>query len=403
MSRLLARLSAALVTVILLTLIPTARATTWKVAKAEIPEGATQGQLYSVSCTSASFCLAVGSYLSTGWGAQAEVWNSEKQAWTNFPLESEGRILYSIDCWAQEECAAGGQKTSTKTSLIEEYRDKVLHKLRTVTSPNPTNGKNAEYRGISCHGKEACVATGDFLNTEGGEERGAAFASEDVEGTEGKEGIWSALKPIEFPAALKNTVLFGVSCIAVGECISAGVWGVEPEAKKKTGRAGSESWNKSKGEWVATEAPWPAGAKYSEFFGISCKSATFCMAVGRWSKNISAGPYNLLAETWNGSKWTIALSGGGSEGATESQLHGVSCIAVEECEAVGYDLSSAPEEEGLAYRWVKGTWTYQKTEKPAGTNSWRLEGISCTSTEFCNAVGVDGNGKVLLPFGEVYK
>ncbi len=62
---------------------------------------------------------------------------------------------------------------------------------------------------------------------------------------------------------------------------------------------------------------------------------------------------------------------------------------------VGSDRSKTGSVEALAYRWKKGTWTFQNTEFPAGGTSGQLEGISCTAIEECNAVGSYGKeGKV---------
>jgi hypothetical protein len=392
-----------------LLLAPVAHATTWTVKSVPIEEKWLEGALEGISCAASNHCLAVGKAGTEKWAAAANAWGTE---WNTFPLNAQPGTkngdLRSVSCWAQENCVAAGSYGTEEggkgvgKSLVEEYESKVEGKLRKVTSPNPSNGRNAEFYGISCPEKEACLAVGKFLNTGGGGEKGAAFAAEGTPGSKEGEATWSQLSPIENPGGQKNGQLLSVSCLKAGECIAVGGWGKE-EGGKGVSQAGSESWNKSKKEWKAVAAPEPAGAKFAMFYGVSCKSATFCMAVGKWSENVSTPPYQTFADTWNGSAWTNVLYKGGSKEATEGALYGISCIAVEECEMVGSDRSKAGEEEALVYRWKKGEWTYQATEKPAGSTSWRLEGISCTAAEACNAVGSYNNSEgELKPFGELY-
>lgn len=399
MKRLVRLAGASAVTVTLVVATGTAHAATWKLETVKLQLGATQTGLEGVSCVSASYCPAVGhAYtLSEIWNATAFSWKGIE--WHTFPPEEPGEKngdLHGVSCWAEEGCASAGAYglEGLGWSLVEEYKPGSESKFKQVTTPNPSNGKNAEYFGISCPEKETCVAVGQFLNTTGGGEKGAVFASE------GEKGTWSALSPVENPGGQKNGQMHDVSCIAKGECIAAGGWGKE-EGGKGVSQAGSESWNKSKNEWKATSAPEPFGAKFGMFYGISCKSATFCIAVGKWSENASSAPYQTFADTWNGTEWKNILYKGGSEDATEGALYAVSCTAIEDCEMVGSDKSSKGAAEALAYRWNKGTWTFQKTEFPTGSTSGELEGISCTATEECAAVGTYVKGGVLLPFSEL--
>ena len=47
----------------------------------------------------------------------------------------------------------------------------------------------------------------------------------------------------------------------------------------------------------------PVGAKSSQLAGVSCISATSCIAVGSYID--STGTVLTLAEAWNGAEWTI--------------------------------------------------------------------------------------------------
>ncbi|MFZ1927294.1 MAG: hypothetical protein WAU42_14275 [Solirubrobacteraceae bacterium] len=379
-----------------------AYAAKWELEKAVLPTGGTEGYLRAVSCFSSTNCTSVGSYSngSIG-GAFGNEWNGTAWSVTSVIANpgTKNGDLRGISCFSATTCRAVGTYGTEEggkgvgKSLVESVKEKVW---KTIPSPNSSLGKNAEFMGVSCPGEGGfCLATGQYLRTSG-EETGAAFASE----WNGEE--WALLSPIENPGNRKNGQLLGVSCIEAGVCIAAGTWGIEPAGETPQFHAGSESYNKAEKKWVATEAEEFAGAKYGVFYGISCKSSAFCMAVGKWSPNIAAGPYKTYAATWNGTGWKLVLWSGGPPGATEGALHGVSCPAVGECEVVGEAKNSSGVEVALAYLWKEEKWTFQETPDPAGAKSSSLEAVSCTAAEVCNAVGAELNSSnVQKPFGEI--
>ena len=388
--------------VICLAVVAGAQAAVWELKV--VPNPGIEGKLRGVSCTSTSFCAAVGEYLNEitlVWGALGSEWNGSKwgeAALVANPGGEEGRNgkLQGVSCLSTTVCKAAGSYGSGKGGAIVKslIESKTESGWKPVESPNPSNGKNPDFIGISCSTEASCLATGNFVNTELVEERGATFAAE----SEG--GVWKRLSPVENPGNRKNGLLQGTSCIEEGVCIAAGAWGRESEGRQIS-QAGSEGWNKKENKWTAVEAEEPATAKFASFYGISCASAKFCMAVGRWSEAVSSGPYRALADVWNGIKWTVVLSSGGPPGATEGTLHGVSCVK-EDCETVGDAKNSSGVEVSLAYHWKEKKWGFQSTENPAGAKASSLEGISCTAVEACNAVGgyVNSLGK-LEPFAEI--
>ena len=70
-----------------------------------------------------------------------------------------------------------------------------------------------------------------------------------------------------------------------------------------------------------------------------------------------------------------------------SGLNGVSCVSATFCEAVGYTVNSSGY-VGVALDWNGSTWTNQTL--PPSVSA--LGGVSCVSTTFCMAVGLDGSG-----------
>ncbi len=381
-----------------------AQAATWELKSITSPEG-DEGTLRGISCTSATFCIAVGQYFDAvgkKWGASGNKWNGS--TWTEESVEAnpgeKNGDLRAVSCVSTTVCRAAGaygNSAGEGKSLIERLKE---GKFTAIASPNPGSGilpgdgKNAEFMGISCPTSGFCLSTGEYLSTFGGGEAGATFASE----WDSEE--WLRLSPIENPGNRKNGQLWGTSCTSEGVCMSAGSWGREVGGVQFS-QAGSESYNREAAKWEAVEAEEPATAKFGVFYGLSCTSTTFCMAVGRWSESVSSGPYRAMADIWNGTKWTLILSSGGVGVTKESAFRGVSCISAEECEAVGSYVTSEGVEKSLTYLWKSKKWEVQTTPNPTGAKSSSFNAISCTAVEVCNAVGgyLTAAGK-LLPFAE---
>ena len=148
----------------------------------------------------------------------------------------------------------------------------------------------------------------------------------------------------------------------------------------------AESWDGT--SWTIQTTPNPTGARGdSDLSGTSCTSATACTAVGSYRN--STGHEVTLAERWNGTGWTVQ-STPNPTGADSSYLNDVSCTSVTACTAVGSYTSyvgTSGRQVTLAERWNGTAWTIQPTPELAGPYGSSLEGISCTSATACTAVG----------------
>jgi hypothetical protein len=89
--------------------------------------------------------------------------------------------------------------------------------------------------------------------------------------------------------------------------------------------------------WTASEVD--GAAYYAVLYGVSCRSATSCTAVGD-----TAGENNtvVLAENWNGATWTDAGAPQPAQTPT-AELFGDSCsVGASTCEAVGFAEYNGP-------------------------------------------------------------
>jgi len=164
-----------------------------------------------------------------------------------------------------------------------------------------------------------------------------------------------ALQSAVNPPGDASVLLDGVSCPSATYCVAVGSNG-----GGSTGTAVAESWNGS--TWTAMSPVSPAGATLS---AVSCTSASNCWAVG-WATGIS------MAEHWNGTVWTAQTL----STTRGSLLRTVSCVSASYCMALG-----AP-----SFKWNGSTWTAQTS--PPSMVSYS---VSCTAATFCQAVGSFGS------------
>jgi hypothetical protein len=177
--------------------------------------------------------------------------------------------------------------------------------------------------------------------------------------------------------------LSGVSCSTQSLCLAVGTYGSGSSEKTL-----SEKWNGSKVGVVTS--PTPSGSKYTDFNAISCPTSSFCMAVGRVYKS---GSDLMLAEDWNGSKWTQLTTP--SLGVDQSDdLYGVSCKSATWCMAVGW--WTIDPENALAMLWNGSTWTQETVPNTNSTDDNDLYSVSCVATSFCIAVGATSGDDQLI-------
>ncbi len=142
-------------------------------------------------------------------------------------------------------------------------------------------------------------------------------------------------------AADRGLVCLGQLCTAVG------FYGNVPG----TGTL-AEYWDGT--SWSLQATPDPAGAGVSVLKGVSCPAAGFCAAVGRYQN--AAGKHVTLAETWNGTAWSIQPAPSPA-GARRSYLWAVSCASPTACTATGSYETASRRHVTLAEAWNGTSWS----------------------------------------------
>jgi hypothetical protein len=136
--------------------------------------------------------------------------------------------------------------------------------------------------------------------------------------------------------------------------------------------------------WAQQAVPVPADGQDAELYAISCSAGRDCAAVGLYQT--TTGNQIGLAEQWNGEKWSVQPdAAAGSEG---TNLHGVACLTIKSCVAVGVTLDAANDSVAMfAETWNGTGWSAAPVPTPDGAMSDELTQVSCVSVSNCFAVG----------------
>jgi hypothetical protein len=340
--------------------------TKWRIQPIPNPPGAAWSNLLGVSCASPSACEAVGITASRS-GAQkalAEGWNGSRWQLQHVPSTTGGSQLNGVSCTSPSACTAvGGTPPGTPRKTLVERWNGSSWQIQPAPSP-----AGAFLSGVACTSSAACTAVGGS---------NSGTLAERWNGTTWR--IQATANPPQGGGAL-----FSVACTSPSACTAVG-----------NSNAGNlaERWNGA--SWSIQPTPKPSGAQFTFLNTVACTSASGCIATGAYIN--SSGTFQALAERWNGSSWAIQptprLPGG-----PMNLLIGVTCTSATGCLAVGYSILNGGNNQSpatLAERWDGSAWRVQHTPSPPGAAASNLNAASCVSRSACIAVGNTSNSRVI--------
>jgi hypothetical protein len=136
---------------------------TWQITATPNPAGQKTVELNSVSCASASFCLATGTF---NGGTFAATWNGKSWKQTSSVPNAKGAIrasLNGVSCLTSKDCfAVGTSVTKHKTVPLAERWDG--KKWSPLTVPAPGGAIASSLQGISCAPDGTCAAVGSEVH-----------------------------------------------------------------------------------------------------------------------------------------------------------------------------------------------------------------------------------------------
>jgi len=319
----------------------------WQVQHPPNPAGSTSDQLNAVSCTSPVFCEA--------WGVPglAEQWNGK--SWRLQAVPS-GATADSVSCVSATFCEAAGLGAAFAWNGSQWSEQ-----------TTPTAGSSPlSLDGVSCTSATFCEAVGSYFGNAGDVVTAAVWDG----------SAWQLQSPPN-PGGVFNA-LHAVSCTSASSCEAVGAFQLTMTFNDP--KALAEQWNGH--SWQAQQAIAPPGAAYNKLAAVSCISASFCEAAGTHVN--SSGNDAGLAEQWNGTSWNLQAvpSPPSTFGNPRTEtLVGVSCVSASFCMAVGSGTAGAYTE-----MWNGTSWKLQSVPVP----SLQFTAVSCTAVSFCMAAGTNG-------------
>lgn len=318
-------------------------------------------------------------------------------------------LLNGVSCAGQECVAVGAYYSGTagERTLVERWTGSAWQ-----VEPSPDGPRYSSLQAVSCPAGQGCVAVGSPVLSQAG-------------------GTWRVTMP--------SSLLTAVSCATATACMAVGL------------NAGYAFWDGTAWQAGALVTPVPAAppphrGEQTTIAGVSCVSASWCLAVGDYSYGAGAsqdtGSYRdrILAEAWNGTRWRLLPT---TDVGPVDALSAVWCTAPGDCVAVGasarqyplaehwngtsWQVQSMPVPGRIGYTQLTSVWcagsggcvaagSYQGTPlaevldgggwrlewlpaPPGENNSAQLNDVSCTSPDDCVAVGASGDG---LSYAERY-
>jgi hypothetical protein len=281
--------------------------------------------LNSLSCAAVSNCVAVGF---SRYGTLSEAWNGT--TWTKTvnpgPFGSIESNLSSVSCAVVNSCVAVGNYlngASTSLTLTESWDGT---SWTAVPSPDPSGAAGSELAGVSCPDSNSCVAVGQSFDG-----TGDSFTL--AEGWDGNS--WSLVSSPN-SASGSEDVLNAVSCVSALQCTAVGqyaalnedspplveVWNgtqwslvsgvagdgqldsIDCSAATTCMAVGSYANDEIDGGWANSAIAKPAGTYGPVLAGVSCTSASHCIAVG-YSTGKGSDTTDNLSEIWKGASWAL--------------------------------------------------------------------------------------------------
>ncbi len=387
----------------------------WTVQSSPNVEGTPSNQLTGVSCASASSCFASANYTTTGGstGSYTESWNGTTWSSQSIATPSEGASaswLSGVSCTSASACTIAGSYTNlsgTVKTLVERWNGSAW---TVQSSPNVEGTPSNQLTGVSCASASSCFASANYTTTGGSTGsyteswNGTTWSSETLAGVSGVSWLTGISCASASACNVAGTYTNGSGAFLLAEGKSGGSWSVQPTPTARaslhaisctspsscsavgsyTGGAGipltlAERWNGA--EWSVQSSAAPAGPSEWSASSVSCVGASFCMAS---DNDLTSGLHRIYAELWTGSSWA-AVGMPLPSGATEASLNGISCTATSACTAVGSYKSSSGTIFALAERWNGLEWAVQSTANPAGPSEWSASSVSCVGASFCMA------------------
>ncbi|MGH2874235.1 MAG: Ig domain-containing protein [Solirubrobacteraceae bacterium] len=376
--------------------------------------GAAIPMFTSISCARAGDCVAVGSAVVLGGSVQKPVIAAESSgnwgpvATVAAPPTSSGPItLTSVSCLSASSCVAVGYAPSAGATAAITVPISVsgstvsAGSASTVTLPADADSSQAStLNGVSCTSSGGCVAVGSYT-----------AGSDDVlpiVAVPGAGGAWTATAVTTTPPeATSPTVLNAISCPASGDCEAVGTFtdssgDLDPWAVQVSGAsAGAGQAVTPPSNWTPRGASGPSlglpAIAVDALDAVSCPVAGSCTAAGSYATGGAVGPMEAyVVPIASGTPGKAVALSSASGLPAEAFLDGIWCSDPTDCVVAGDALAALPSVfgEGLVGSESGGAWSGLGLLLPGsgGYDTGILTAMTCASVQACTAAGFEAQG-----------
>jgi subtilisin family serine protease len=308
----------------------------WSLQTVKAATNAVETRLEGVDCPAANYCVAVGTYreASEEWHTLAMTWSGGSWSVQSTPTPTtesgiDRAYLREVSCTSASFCVAVGAHHFQISPGSEWQRTLALHwdgtawTMRTAPQEDAPPSPSATYndlQSVSCDAANSCMAVGFYNDIAAGKYRMLA--------TRWTGSDWENLIPANSPlmGSMAFSQFYGVSCTSSTACTAVGM----QRDSAGTWNTLAARWN---GAWTIQSVPRPGYAGQVQLREVSCPTATSCTATGSRSSN----PSRPLAVGWDGSSWQLQTTPAPTEELNSSlELNGVSCVHPRSCVTVGF-------------------------------------------------------------------
>jgi hypothetical protein len=345
----------------------------WQIVPASNPGSVKDSKWDGISCAGPSFCIAVGGIYAGNYLPIAAKWDGSK--WTSLtsslvlppgdsamPDEWDTR-LFSVSCVSSAWCVAVGYSSSPShpngLPLVEQWNGSTWS---FVAAPGVNESSNFNaFRGVSCSSTTYCVAVGATAKISSvpliDQWNGTSWSVESAPGNFSDiadlnavscvatwcEGVGSnandplamtnasgSWKTVATPSATTPSQLNGVSCYSPSLCMAAGIQ--DNNTAIPTSYNLVEQWSGT--AWVVDKAP-DANTNFGDSLsGVDCFGPTSCVATGYADSEFGGQMTVNQVLAWNGASWSVQEVPT-LHGADLGNLAGVDCVPNNLCLSVG--------------------------------------------------------------------
>jgi hypothetical protein len=294
----------------------------WTVQATPTPPGVTDSGLLSVSCPTASTCVAVGlTSAGTTVGTIAMMWDGT--TWSLSPLVTPtGATIVEaadVDCVSATWCKLAGtvgRADGTSFPWVATWNG-TTWSLDTV--PVPASATSGALAAIDCFSQTACAAVGNFISP------GLAAAGRAPALAETWNGKTWHVDSAADPGG--QTLPSDVSCPAAGTCFMVGHY------QNGAGHSAALVEKKAGSLWLSQAAPQPKTGTEHGLISISCTSTSSCETVG-YAYGGGAQSAGYAAAYGGLTGWKLETE------PARDYLQRIACPAKAFCIAVGFEQAA---------------------------------------------------------------